>query len=114
MAEDNPDMSYGDTDPRYDNYPITEGDVERSDVEWVGFAANAYGGAQPRLYEPHNETAYAGEIDEENERVVLKPDTAQQVEEESLGEHIEAIGDEHGWEWLSEFAQKYLEEENDE
>lgn len=66
-------MSYGDTDPRYDNFPITEGDVERTDIEWVGFAANAYGGGQPRLYAPHDQTAYAGEIDEESKRVRLKP-----------------------------------------
>ena len=109
MPEDSKDTSYGDTSPRYDNFPITEGDVERSDIEWVGFAANAHGGGQPRLYAPHNETAYAGEIDEENERIRLRPDSAEEVAEGSLGEHIESIGDEHGWEWLSEFAQEYLE-----
>lgn len=111
--DDTPDMDYGDSDPKYDNFPITEGDVERTDVEWIGFTAKGKGA--PRLYEPHNETTYEGTIDEENERVVLDPDSGRELgSRDALGEYIEEVGDEHGWHWLSDFAEEHVESDESE
>jgi len=120
------------TDPRYDEWPVEHYDeysqwpVEREpsadhddtqrheaqNVELLGFGGNLLSGAY--LYHSAESTIYRGEIDEENERIILSEDDRRAVEsEDSIGEHLEAIGDEHGWTWLSSFAQEYLEDDQE-
>jgi hypothetical protein len=128
------------TDPRYDHWPVERYDAysnlpvergtpreeggtreelaeeyleERDDYEWVGFAGTGGNDAQPYVYDPQGSAVYAGEVDDLNERVVLREASERAVDdEESLGEHIEEIGEEHDWQWLSSFAREYLEDED--
>lgn len=66
------------------------------------------------MYGPGTGTVYEGDIDADNERIVLREEGEREVEsDESLGKHLEAIGDEHGWTWLSSFASDYLEDDDD-
>ena len=114
------------TDPRYDNWPIErEGTVEREppldedpepedrEVEWIGFLGGPHDTAGPYLYEPHGPAIYRGDVDEDEERILVREESREELEsEESLGERLEEIGREHDWEWLSSFARKYLEDDD--
>ena len=127
------------TNPRYDDWPVEryesyadwpveratpreeggtidevaeEYQEERDDVEWIGFADTGTQGVTPYLMGAGGSTIYAGEIDEAEERIVLREEGSREVEsEESIGETIEEIGDEHGWTWLSSFAQTHLQDD---
>lgn len=88
-----------------------DADVTEDDLEWIGFYGSS---GRPFLYAPQTATLYEGELDEENERIVLREENRREVDEASLGDRIEGIGDEHDWEWLSSFARTYLEDETDE
>lgn len=130
------------TNPRYDSWPVERYDayadwpVERAtprdeggtleevaeeyqerddeDAEWLGFVGDGAEVAGPYVYTPGGSAIYEGDIDEDDERIVLRDESRREVEsEESLGEHIEEIGDEHGWRWLSSFAREYLEDDED-
>jgi hypothetical protein len=90
-------------DETYDNFPI-EGKSD-SDVEWIGMPAASQGGA-PLLYEEHTNQVYETELDEDDGVVV--PTNPEPLGDESLGDYINDIGQEHGWETLSEFAQNHL------
>ena len=120
------------TDPEYDNWPIENYDAwtnwpvegstprdeggtleevtEEGEVEpehrWIGVvgtgAAYVYDGA----------SLHAGDVDQENERVRLREESRADLDsDESLGEHIEEIGEELGWTWLSSFAREHLEDD---
>lgn len=130
------------TNPRYDNWPVerydayTEWPVERAtpreeggtleevaeeyqadreDVEWIGFVDTGTQGMTPYLLGAGGSTIYEGEIDEAEERIVLREEAAQKVEsDDSLGAHIAEIGDEHGWSWLSSFARTHLQDDEHE
>lgn len=132
------------TNPRYDNWPVERYDayaewpVERAtprdeggtlkevaeeyqeerdggDAEWIGFVDTGTQGVTPYLLGAGGSTIYEGEIDEAEERIVLREEKAQEVEsEDSLGERIEEIGQEHGWTWLSSFARTHLQDDEDE
>ncbi|WP_435102027.1 hypothetical protein [Halarchaeum sp. P4] len=79
-----------------------------AEAKWIGSSASV----SPYLYVPSESTLYEAELDEENRRVLLREADRHEVgEETSLGERIEEIGEEHGWEWLSEFARDHLESE---
>jgi len=124
------------TDPRHDAWPVgggeayadwpveraTPGDddaaeaiaeeyAENSDMEWLGFTGGGRVGSA-YLYAPAESTIYEGEINEENKRVILREHSRREVEsEDSLGEHIRAIGEEHGWSWLATFGREHLEDD---
>lgn len=130
------------TDPRFDAWPVerndafadvpveratprgrgeTTGDVpdvDREDdgpdeVRWLGFAGRggyAYG---PFLYDSEDAAVYRGDLDHDEDRIVLDEDSRRDVgDDRSLGEHLEAIGEEHGWTWLSSFAREHLEDDS--
>ncbi|WP_123539133.1 hypothetical protein [Halosimplex salinum] len=116
------------TDPRFDNWPVRRYDayeqwpVERATpdretepvdrVEWVGFPGEGSGSAAgPLLYEPGEKVVHEGRIDRENERVVVDDDTEHRrvEDDESLGDHLVDLGDEHDWTWLSSFAREHLD-----
>lgn len=127
------------TDPRFDDWPVKRddafanvpvehatprGDGERhggvpedpedgtaDEVEWIGFAGLGGTISGPYLYDAEESAIYEGEHDAENDRLVLREETRREVDDDrSLGEHIEAIGEDHGWTWLSSFARTYLED----
>lgn len=85
-----------------------EAELIDEEIEWIGFTGG-HGSGSPLLYSPREFALYEGELDEESERVILREASRYDVDEESLGDHIEEIGEEHGWEWLSSFARKFLE-----
>ncbi|WP_459191447.1 hypothetical protein [Halosimplex sp. J119] len=112
------------TDPRFDNWPVRrydayddltveretpgeEGREQLEDVEWVGVSGGAGGNAV--LYEPQQDTVHQGRYDPDENRVVVGDDERRVDEEESLGDHLVDIGEEHEWNWLSSFAQDHLE-----
>lgn len=128
-----------DSDIRFDNWPIegreryADWDVQRAtprdeggtreeiaeeyeaeladeELEWIGFVGQP-GVGDPLLYAPRESALYEGELDNEEERVLLRESSRREVEDESLGEHIEEFGEEHGWHWLSSFAREYLEDD---
>lgn len=119
-------------DPRYDNWPVqrdeayTSWPVERAapgeddaapeqdeEIEWIGVVGWGSTPTRPILYETDSSSVVQGELDEENERVVVGEDHERREleSEESLGEYIEEFGEEHGWSWLSSFARTYLEDD---
>lgn len=85
-----------------------EAELTGEDVEWIGFAGDR-GSGRPLLYSPREYALYEGELDEEDERVLLREANRRDVDEGSLGERIEEIGEEHGWAWLSSFARDHLD-----
>lgn len=85
-----------------------EAEMADEELEWIGYVGQP-GVGDPYLYAPHESALYEGELDEDEERVILRESSRRDVEEESLGEHIEEFGEEHGWHWLSSFAREYLE-----
>jgi hypothetical protein len=91
-----------------------ERELESEDLEWLGFTGGGSAGAAPYLYDPQRAAVYEGEIDEENERVILRDADRHELDSErSLGEQIEEFGEEHDWEWLSSFAREHLEDDGD-
>ncbi|WP_436924185.1 hypothetical protein [Halosimplex amylolyticum] len=113
------------TDPRFDNWPVrrydadddltvereTPGDAENErleDVEWVGVGGPGVGG-NPYLYAPQEETVHRGRYDAVADRIVVDEDERAVDEEESLGDHLVDIGEDHDWHWLSSFAREHLD-----
>lgn len=93
----------------------TPGDQRVDDVEWLGFAGGASGGAI--LYDPQESAVYRAEVDEDDERVVVRDRESTDADdefggdvEELLADRLETIGDEHGWTWLSGFAREHLDD----
>lgn len=84
---------------------------EDSEVEWIGLTG--YPGSPTAYVYDRDETAvYEAELDEENQRVLVDESERREVEDdESLAEHIERIGDEHGWNWLSSIAGDFVDED---
>lgn len=84
------------------------------EVEWIGFRETESGG-EPYLYAADSDAVYRGELDRDNERIMLREERVDREVDspESLGEHVEAIGEEHDWSWLSSFAREHLEDEDE-
>lgn len=86
-----------------------EQDFHQDKVDWLGITGSGTPEGGPSVYAGVGSAIHTGRIDEANERVVLEAEANREVEdEESLGEHIEEIGEEHGWQWLSSFAREHL------
>lgn len=117
------------TDPRFDNWPIEQYEaysdytVERAspadtdevmeqggDTRWLGFIGTGLEGGVPVIYEPRDGTIHGAELDEEGERVVLREETVdRELEtEDEIRDHIEELGEEREWQWLSPYARRIL------
>ncbi|WP_415382225.1 hypothetical protein [Halosimplex sp. TS25] len=113
------------TDPRFDNWPVRRYDasndltVEREtpgeeanerleDVEWVGVGGTGAGGSA-FLYAPEDETVHRGRYDPNEDRIVVDEDERTVEDDESLGDHLVDVGEEHDWHWLSSFARDHLD-----
>lgn len=120
------------TDPRFDAWPVERatprgggeplGEVPEThrerrgpeDVKWLGFAGRGSSVYGPFLYDAEGSAVYEGDVDHEADRIVLDEESRRDVDDDrSLGEHLEAVGDEHGWTWLSSFAREHLEDDPD-
>lgn len=129
------------TDPRFDNWPVERGQgyedqaserpesrdegstrerlaetsAHEGDLEWIGIAGTGAQGGTPYIYDHGDPGIYEGEFDVEESRVVIREESRREADsQDSLGEHIEAIGEDHGWSWLSGFAREYLEDDRHE
>ncbi|MFC7196047.1 hypothetical protein ACFQL4_17735 [Halosimplex aquaticum] len=113
------------TDPRFDDWPVRRYDayddltVEREtpedeeneqleDVEWVGVGGMGASG-NAFFYASQEDTVHRGRYDPDNDRVVVEEDGRAVDEDESLGDHLVDIGEEHDWHWLSSFARDHLD-----
>jgi len=100
----------------FDDWPVQG--REDSDVAYVGRTVadqpehDASGLSGSVFYDVGTGTLFSADIDRESERVVPAPDTELAVEPgETLGEALEHVGEETGWDALSEFAQDHLEDD---
>lgn len=134
MPDSDPDRER--RDPRFDNWPVEryddrpderatprekDGTTERvaesyeaqdSDLEWIGVTGPGIEAGTPYVYAGNEPAIYEGELDQEDARVVIREEGRRTLEsEESIGEHLEEIGEDHGWHWLSSFAREYLEDD---
>ncbi|MCU4800129.1 hypothetical protein OB920_07075 [Halobacteria archaeon HArc-gm2] len=109
------------TDWEIDQSPTERGDDARSQIveeyrmgmadeesDWFGYVGQTDEGG-PLIYAPHESSLYRGEVDEDEERVVLREENRHDVDDESLGEHLERLGEEHGWTWISSFARDHMD-----
>lgn len=118
------------TNPLHDRWPIqrtdahTQWPVERTTpgeddrtlddgVEHVGALGPMAGADTVYLFDPNESALIEGRVDEDEQRIVVEEDHEHHEVDspDSLGEHLEAIGEEHGWTWLSSFAHEHLEDE---
>lgn len=128
------------TNPRYDDWPVeryaeyAEWPVERAtprdeggtideladeyaeegervDVEMIGFGGSGAGRPVPYVLGPDGSTIFRGELDEANERVLIR-EAHDADEASSLGARLESFGEDHDWAWLSSFARQHLQDED--
>jgi hypothetical protein len=106
-------------DPEFDSWPVQG--RETSDVAYVGTTDRADGSEDPGgvsgaiFYDSGRGTLFTGDVDEETREIVPRPDEEWEIEpQETVGEAIERLGEETGWESLSTFAEEHLESESDE
>lgn len=96
-------------DDPYDEYPFVHQGEEREDLEWIGVGNGTEFGT-PVVYEPETHSVYEAEFDPDEERVNVDESEDRQLEEdESIGGYVAEVGDDLGWNWLSEFAHDHLE-----
>jgi hypothetical protein len=88
----------------YEDWPF-EGD-RPDDAQYVG---TAQAGGNAWFYSEGSDRLFASEADEGDQRLLPASDEQTVREGESLGEAVERLGDELGWESLSTFARKHLE-----
>lgn len=119
------------TDPRYDTWPVersgayeqwpveraTPGETDPTgdpDLEWVGIFSPEGEAEKPYLYDPDQRTLVEGQVDEENERIVVHEASGRETEStDTLGEHLEAFGERHGLTGLAKFARENLDTGDD-
>lgn len=88
---------------KYEDWPV---DGEHDDeAKYVGMVEG--GGAW--FYNERNHSIFEREMDGDDQRLLPASDERSIPDEESLGETVERLGDELGWDALSEFARKHLE-----
>lgn len=91
--------------PDYADWPV------RSDsrYKYIGLLGSS---GHPVLYNPDEKALYRAYPEEEARELTVKESPIRRLEPaETLGEALETVGEELGWESLSEFAREYLESE---
>jgi len=101
----------------YDDWPVQGRD--NSDVAFVGRTVadqpgDESGGLSGSVfYDTGTETLFSGDVDRDGERIVPTPDGEFDLAPgETLGEALERVGEETGWDSLSAFAQEHLEDDD--
>ena len=93
--------------PPYDEWPVS--DPEHTDREHLGVTGHE---SQMLMYDKASNAMYVADVDHEAEKIGNPRRSDRQLQaEETLGEYLERVGDDHGWEWLSDFAREHLEED---
>ncbi len=94
-------------DDHKEEYPVHE----RNDRKYLGVLSE---GRAPTFFDPQEGHVYRGEVDRERERVSPGDEHDRTLDpEETLGEFLERVGDELGWESLSAYAREHLEDDPD-
>jgi hypothetical protein len=103
---------------------MSQEDPNRPNEEYEGWAVEGLrdenfeyigqvDGGSPMLFDSSTNTIYEAEADVENEHLIPRPNTEQELEpEETLSKAIEMIGEKTGWESLSEFANDHLNDDD--
>lgn len=91
-------------DARFENWSVEE------DHELLGTVADE---DSPALYDADTDRVFRGQVDPDAEHLTPNTEAALDEAEESLGEFLERVGEETGWDSLSEFAQDHLEDERE-
>lgn len=87
----------------YEDYKVT--DEERRDSAYLGTVSS--GAAM--FYHPDSNSIFEGKPDEEDRTINPVPETEERLDDgESVGDAVKRIGDELGWDGLSEFAEDHL------
>jgi hypothetical protein len=102
-----------------DDWPVRG--REDSDVAFVGRtvadqpAAESSGLSGSVFYETGTETLFSGEVDRDGELIVPTPDGELDLAPgETLGQVLERVGEEMGWDSFSAFARDHLEDGDEE
>jgi hypothetical protein len=111
-------MSPTSHDYAFDDWPVQGRDD--TDVTFVG-RTDAEGSAEHRyalhggvFYDGETHTLFSGDVNEDDERIVPVPDAEVDLEPgETLGEALERVGEQTGWDSLSEFARDHLEDDEE-
>ena len=83
--------------------------LENRQVNGVEFLGTRDDGT-PAYYDSNEHATFEGEVDHDEQRV--RPTNERSLDaEQKLGEALEELGDATGWDSLSEFARKHLEDE---
>lgn len=91
-------------EPKY-----SEWDVE-NDADWSYLGTTPAAG-RPVFFNHQTENIHRGVVDDGAERLVPHDEPSWELNpEETLGQSLERIGEEIGWESLSEFARDHLED----
>lgn len=88
--------------PRYNEWTIK--DYDRKEMNYLGVA----GHGTPYFHHDESDTIYEGNVDNTKRQIRL---TEHDSGSGTLGGTIESIGEQTGWESLSEFAQEHLSDE---
>ena len=96
-------------DHPYEEYEIVREREKTDDVRWIGIGEGS-SMAAPWMYDENEGAMYPGEVDDEERIVRVNENERRDLDEnETLGDRVAEIGDDHGWHWLSEFAHENLE-----
>ena len=90
---------------KYEDWPV-EGD-RHDEARFVGVSQVKGGGAW--FYNDDDDALFETDVDQANRRLTPSGDERSVSAGESVGEAVERLGDELGWESLSEFAREHLE-----
>ena len=95
---------------RYEDWPV-EGDPDDSGAGGPSYVGTVEGGAAWH-YDETNEELFETDPDSENRRLVRSGESRRVDSDAGLGEAVERLGDELGWESLSAFAREHLERDD--
>ena len=102
MADEDPQDGAA-ANRKYEDWPV-EGEHD-DEAKYVGMVEG--GGAW--FYSEENHSLFERELDRDDRRLLPASDEQSISDEETLGEAVERLGDELGWDALSDFARKHLE-----
>lgn len=80
-----------------------------TDKKFVGQPSDL---GEPAYYDTESHSVQTGYLGEDDEAVPAEEGESWELDaEQELGEFLETVGEDHGWESLSEFARDHLEHE---
>ena len=87
----------------YEDYKVA--DEERRDSEYLGTASDG----AAIFYHPDSNSVFEGEPDDNEKSIRPVRESERSLDDgESVGDAVKRIGDELGWDGLSEFAEDHL------